>query len=87
MSKTIYPNSATRKLYGQSGEAMQRQNKRFMSIQERLNKQASDKEKELRGIHAVSIEEEKKRHKDQVNKILIGFSIVIALMLALLILL
>lgn len=43
MSSFLYPNSATRKLYGQAGMALERQNKRFMTIQQRLQKEARDK--------------------------------------------
>lgn len=36
MSSPIYPNSYTRKIYGQSGRALQRQRKSFMTEIERM---------------------------------------------------
>lgn len=34
MSSSIYPNSATRKLFGQAGQALRNQSKRFGSVME-----------------------------------------------------
>ena len=81
MSSFLYPNSATRKLYGQAGQAMQRQNKRFVSIVQRLEKEARDKELKLRETAEQKFEREMLRMKKIQKRIIIGFVIVVTVLL------
>lgn len=83
----MYPNSATRKLYGQAGRALERQNKRFTTIQQRLNKESRDRELSLKESLESNFEQEQAKMKRLIKRIVIGFAIVVVILIMLVIIL
>lgn len=84
MSSFLYPNSATRKMYGQAGKVLQRQNKRFASIQQRLEQDARNRELGIKETAAEILAAEKLRTQKLIRKIIIIGAVVLVIVVTLL---
>lgn len=76
----MYPNSATRKLYGQVGKALQRQNKRFQNYQQQEREKRITSEKELKRIQSErEVEFKRIQRKERIISAIVAGVIVLSL--------
>lgn len=74
-------------MYGQAGRVLERQNKRFMSIQQRLEADARNRELGIKRIAEQNLAAEKLRTKKLIRKIIIIGAVVLVVVVTLLLIL